>query len=76
MGIRCPEPKALLSDVGCAGDPGGRGGARPGEEWNAAHSREGFSRLWAFRMLRLRTHTGKGLQVEGLAWEKLWSKES
>lgn len=33
------DPKALLSGVGRAGDLGGRGGARPGEEWNAVRCR-------------------------------------
>lgn len=35
------------------------------------------SRRWVLRMLWLWTRTGKGLQVEGVAWEKLaWSRRS
>jgi hypothetical protein len=54
-----------------------RGASRRGMECRALQGglRVG-SWLWAFWMLRLRTCTGKGLQVQGVAWEKRGSKGS
>lgn len=71
--------QALPGDLGLAGDLGGRGGARPKEEWKVARYREGFgpgvgSGLTGCSGFGPRT--GKGLQVEGVAWEKLGSKKS
>lgn len=54
-----------------------RGASRRGIECRALQGglRVGSWR-WVFRKLRLRTCTGKGLQVEGVAWEKRESKGS